>query len=586
MKHLLIALFLAGSLFAFGQSTPVKESIKVELGKAEKLKWSVTSSGIIMENETNFYVLDTKHRFLAKPKYFISIFDRAKMSKTKQVELVLPKRTASKSNKKVAVKFEGVQVIGKHMVLISSFYDRHAKETAVYLQGIDDAGKLDTKIVEIEVVPGLANRKLWGYGQGFEVISSDDKSKFVVVRRDRGYERLADSKVHLKVFDKDINPVWSGDLKIPVVNMVYNVYNYQLDNDGNVYLLIRKWKVDTKVSEKTGKVKLKLTLKSVFNPTFLYTIYHYDHKKEQFKGYDIDLGTRRITDIVFKANPNNNDIVCAGFYTNKGNAYGWIRRGTDLYYGTRDAIGGTFYARIDKSTAKVVASEAKDFDQNFTKLFAKKTSGGKTGSELLDFDLKSFAILEDGSAAIVAEKTFVNHYYFEDNMFTGLYIEWYAYHYEDLLVVKFKGDGKVDWSLRIPKKQVTMDDGGYASSYIFNVSNNKMHFIFLDAKSTNAKLEKQTVAKQKLKPSTMFFPELSVANLVTVEMDGTMKRTHLFTSKATNMVIIPKASRLDDSKLKNQNALYTYGINYDMVHWFFPFLPLKYKYSKVTFEQQ
>ncbi len=583
MKHLLIALFLAGSLFAFGQNSPVKESIKVELGKAEKLKWNVTSSGIIMENETNFYVLDTKHRFLAKPKYFISIFDKAKMSKTKQVELVLPKRTASKSKKKVAVKFEGVQVIGKHLVLITSFYDRHAKETAVYLQSIDDAGKLDTKITEIDVISNYAINKVWSFRQGFQVINSDDKSKFMVIRLDKDYERKAESKIHLKVFDKDINSVWSGDLKLPIADMMYNVFNYQLDNDGNVYLLTRKWKVDTKVSEKTGKIKVKWTLKDMFNPTYLSTIYHYDYKKEQFKGYDIDLGTKRITDIVFKANPNNNDIICAGFYTNKATGLGLIRRGTDVYLGTRDIMGGTFYARIDKSTAKVVASEVKDFDPNFTKLFSKKTSGGKTGSELIDFDLKNFVIMDDGSAAIVAEKTFVNHYYFQ---YQGVEVEWYSYHYEDLLVVKFKSDGKVDWSLRIPKKQVTMDDGGYASSYIFNVSNNKMHFIFLDAKSTNAKLDKQIAAKQKLKPSTMFFPELSVANLVTVEMDGTMKRTHLFTSKATNMVIIPKASRMDDSKLKNQNSLYTYGINYDLVHWLVPFLPLKYKYSKITFEQQ
>ena len=423
-----------------------------------------------------------------------------------------------------------------------------------------------------------ADNNIWACGATFVKITKHGLVNYDYIN---GYNTGGESR--LKVFDKDINSVWSGDLKLPIADMMYNVFNYQLDNDGNVYLLTRKWKVDTKVSEKTGKIKVKWTLKDMFNPTYLSTIYHYDYKKEQFKGYDIDLGTKRITDIVFKANPNNNDIICAGFYTNKATGLGLIRRGTDVYLGTRDIMGGTFYARIDKSTAKVVASEVKDFDPNFTKLFSKKTSGGKTGSELIDFDLKNFVIMDDGSAAIVAEKTFVNHYYFQ---YQGVEVEWYSYHYEDLLVVKFKSDGKVDWSLRIPKKQVTMDDGGYASSYIFNVSNNKMHFIFLDAKSTNAKLDKQIAAKQKLKPSTMFFPELSVANLVTVEMDGTMKRTHLFTSKATNMVIIPKASRMDDSKLKNQNSLYTYGINYDLVHWLVPFLPLKYKYSKITFEQQ
>lgn len=54
------------------------------------------------------------------------------------------------------------------------------------------------------------------------------------------------------------------------------------------------------------------------------------------------------------------------------------------------------------------------------------------------------------------------------------------YYYNDIITVKINTEGQIEWAEKVAKRQHTLDDGGFYSSYLMSIVKGRICFIFND----------------------------------------------------------------------------------------------------------
>ncbi|MFT3885514.1 MAG: hypothetical protein QM724_08815 [Flavobacteriales bacterium] len=119
------------------------------------------------------------------------------------------------------------------------------------------------------------------------------------------------------------------------------------------------------------------------------------------------------------------------------------------------------------------------------------------------------------------------------------------YVYNDMIVVNVNPQGNIEWSVKVPKRQLTANDGGYYSSYALEVKGSNIYLIFNDT-GENLFLKKGDKVKQfDLKGRD------ALVTIVTIDRDGNMSREALFTPDRREAILRPK----DCVELENEQML-------------------------------
>jgi len=114
-----------------------------------------------------------------------------------------------------------------------------------------------------------------------------------------------------------------------------------------------------------------------------------------------------------------------------------------------------------------------------------------------------------------------------------MYTYTYYYYYNDIIVVSINPDGNIAWEKKIPKYQLSRNDGGYYSSFAFAVSGNNMYFMFND-NSKNLKIKDPDNFRY------MQNPKRSTAILVTMDSNGNQDRQAMFSNNDLKIILRPK----------------------------------------------
>ena len=477
-------------------------------------------SGIVGGDEEHFYVFRTAYAslFFPKPKLMLEKYSKDDMSLVYSKELKL---TSVKSKK---VQFEQIFCLKGKIILFTSFYDKATDMNTAFAQEVDENGKISKEFVEVDQIKATKKRN----SGNFDFIISDDSTK-ILVYHNPPFEKYADEKFSYKLFDTDMKLIWEKKFSLPFKDKNFTVGSYEVDNDGNVHMLA---KIQLPNSQ-TGLKKLKEAL----NPSYSFRIVSYYHKQDEMKDFELALPTKGsakkyVNDITFNVNTNG-DIICAGFYGNK----------------LGGGINGAFYMRVDRKTQEVVADGYKEFGKDFLGEFmsarkAKKNKG------LYNYDLKYLITREDGSATLIAEQYYVVVVCRTDPK-TGARTCTYHYYYNDIIAVNVNSKGVIDWTTKVPKRQHSVNDGGYYSSFIFSIKDRNLFFMF----NENPKnMKPQKGGGKKARVYYMNKPRKSVAVVVSMDSQGSMQKEALFSAKEAKFILRPKVHyRLDG----NETVIYS-----------------------------
>lgn len=464
-----------------------------------------TLSDIIAYDESGFYTLSTKvggvygNNDLVK----ISHFDnQIKLVKEAELELLLGKKE---------MEFEFSVQMNSEIYVFSSYADKKTKKNALYTQTLNKKTLLlnndRKKIAEIP----FTSKLIKGVG-AFDYSLSDDSSKIILFYY-LPYEKNESEKFGFHVMDQEMNQIWANDIFLPYTDELFEIESHLLDNFGNVHVLGKKY-FDKPKDRKKG------------NPNYHYVILSYLKGEEKVREYDVKLDGKFLNQMLITINLDH-ELICAGFYSNKGTA----------------VADGSYYLKIDSETREIVVKNFKEFDidfitQNMTdkeeNKARKKEAKGKD-VEIWAYDLDGSVMADDGSIFLVAEQ-----YYVETKTTTTTTngvpktkITNY-YHYNDIVVVRIDFMGNILWAEKIGKKQRTVNDEGFFSSYNLNVVGDKLYFVFNDHPDNEFLRENEDEYE------TFRGNKKSMIAIVEMDADGKHNRTTLVSAKEAGVMTRPK----------------------------------------------
>jgi hypothetical protein len=404
-------------------------------------------SKIIASGQYGFYALRQKRKgTFSDEKAYAELYDRnMQLMRSSELELEYKRKTRD---------FEDLVMVGGKLYFLTSFNNRGRRKNYLFRQEVDKKTlQPNRKLIKMGEID---SRDEYRDGAFSLVVSSDSSN--VLVYSQLPYERRQPERFNFQVFDQDFNLKWTKDIALPYADGGFTVEEYRVDDEGNVYLL--------------GIIYSDSRLERGGSPTYQYTILAYRNNGEDFQEYRVGLKEKFVTDLTFRID-RKGDLVCTGFYSERGTT----------------SVKGTYYFKLNAETSEVVTQGLMAFDFEFLtedlsdrskrRAAEAEREGDKERSpELYRFSLDELILRSDGGALLVAEQ-----FYRYERMFRywdGTFRTDYFYHYNDIIVVNIKPNGEIEWATRIPKRQETINDGGYYSSYAMSIVRDKIYLIFND----------------------------------------------------------------------------------------------------------
>ena len=145
------------------------------------------------------------------------------------------------------------------LYVFSSISDKKADKNTFYSQSVDkeslllNADKQELAQIDFE---GFRNRNDGSFGYEF----SGDSAKLLVYYN-LPYDKRGVEKVGVHVYDQQMNQLWRKTITIPYTDELFTVEDFEVDNEGNVYVTGVEYNEKLKVKRK-GK------------PNFKYHVFH------------------------------------------------------------------------------------------------------------------------------------------------------------------------------------------------------------------------------------------------------------------------------------------------------------------------
>jgi len=491
MKTILVYSFIFTFtwLNAFSQSK--SENVSISWGNELKAAHKTTLSKLIGTDGEDLYVLFTATGAGYRGNIYIAKYDGS-LNQVLYQELEVRKSVKG-------AEFEDIIMFNKNLYVFYSLDGKKTKINNLSFQSVDKSTLILNN--DAKQVCSIKYEKKKNDGS-FSFKYSEDFTKLMLYYN-LPYQKGEPEQFGYQVYKDNMELLWEKEITLPYKDELFSIENNIVDNNGNVYL------VGVLFKEKAVKKRYGL-------PNYEYKIISFTDKGENKNEVTAALKNKFITDLQINIT-SKGDIVCGGFYSEKNTS----------------SIKGTFYMNINGKTGEVKTENFKEFETNFLAEFMSEKKASK-GKELYEYSLDKIVIREDGGAVLVAEQFFVRVVTtttYANGVTT--YHTTYYYYYNDIIVVNVNPDGTIEWAKKIPKTQVSTNDGGFYSSYAVNISHGKLYFIFND----NPK--NITIKSDKVYPYNRG-SKGSVVTLVIIDADGGMTREALFSVADAETIIRPK----------------------------------------------
>lgn len=401
-------------------------------GDRQKAPSSSELAKIIQAGSWGAYLMRYKPgRGLSKEKYWIEHYN-AQMNMVARFEFQLPGEGSGD--------LEDIISLNGQMYLIFSRPNPVDQSTQVILRPFSPRGQVTGQERLLADLP--ANEKY--RRRQFDLEFSRDSSFILLYNQvppeDDGLERFT-----LRVFDGDMNLFWSRDVKLPHADRGFSIRSYQVDPEGNVYLLARKTEANPDNREERQAVHF---------------VYAYTRDGRQETVYQLDIAEAQLNRLLLRI-AGNGDLVCAGLYGVPG----------------QKANIGVCHIRINPLTKEAYKV---DF-LPFTAEFLTEAQGNDRGRRVANtqfFQLRDLTLRSDGGCVLVAEEYFRTD---DGGRQAGPGIPTNTlFYYNDIMVANVAPDGTYTWLRRIPKEQVTANDNGRHSSFAQATVQDRFLFLYND----------------------------------------------------------------------------------------------------------
>ena len=435
-----------------------------------------------------------------------------------------------------------VVMVGGKIFVLSYYYNQKYTTTYLFAQEVQKTTlKMSATLNKIAEREGSNKTK----NDFFNFTLARDSSKIAIFDfQPSGNDK---EEFSVSIFNSDFAEQWSRISKLPYTSKRFKIEETQLDSKGNFYILGKIF---------AGKGVDKSSNKGV-RQTFQYDLFAFRNDSlKDFDEYKIIVTDKLISDLTFRT-AEDDDLVLAGFYSEKSSV----------------GVKGSCFFKINARTKDMTSISMRPLDFNFiTANFSAKDkeraklaadNNNKLGeAELLNYNLDKLILRSDGGAILIAEQYYVEERIRNNSPFYGGYPGFgygglsrygygyspfgynsygsnarpdYYFHYNDIIVLNIRPDGDIEWTARIPKRQMSVNDYGLNSSYAQCTIADKLVFIYNEDARNLKQNKKKQIEEEPDKTSVVAAAE--------VDKNGNVTIAPLFGNNGENIVTRPKICR-------------------------------------------
>ena len=474
-RHFLISCIL---LICFcSQGFAQYERTELTMSQEYKIPKNSAVDRIISSTKNNVYFLRRNYNLSGLVSSItIENYDVEKLLLKKAIAIDL------KYQKKLRVFHDVINVNGKFF-LITSYFNNAKNKNYLFAQELSSSFEPSDDLILIGEIDSR-NESLIG---DFQFKHSRDSSK-VIIYHDLPTKRSESQQTKISIYDDKLELLWDRKIKLPYESRLYRNIKFEVDNQGNAYLL--------------GKRFFKREKDIVDDrPNFEFILEAYTEKGEKVDRYQLKDKLKIITDMTFEVN-NRSEIICTGFYTTKTKSFGGFR--------SSESIQGIVFFKVNNIDKIVEEKTFSKFDLDFITLNETERAKRQAQSREVDnntrndpalysYDFRDVILRSDGGAVIIAEQFYVEELNRLPNNFnSGFSNQTFQprsiNNYNEIIVVNIRPDGSIQWANSVPKYQSAATD--FSERFVSFANANigsKIYLIFneersvLEESSTNFK---------------------------------------------------------------------------------------------------
>ncbi|WP_215225257.1 hypothetical protein [Echinicola shivajiensis] len=467
----------------------------LKLGNHNYVKNNMMPSQIVGSDESGIYMIKVKlkHEIRDSNNFPILEHYNDQMTLTKFRELKV-------ANTETAVQFERIIELGDQLFCFYSSLDKGIKSKALWAQKINKS----TLSLEDEVIPvqGIDYTGMPSYLSPDFHFKLSPNHKTLLVSSQKTASKKTDEGFLFSAFNENLSKIWTKETSSPFEKGLFSIENYHITDKGKAYMLAKT-------------VKKAKDLELFWEPNYSFEILDLTQDGKEPFLIQPEVKDKFLSKMQITTKPNG-DLICAGFYLDQLNKN----------------VTGSYFITLTSETGKIIHSDFQAFptsDSNDSN--SKKTRQQNITQNIFAYSLNDLVLRNDGSTVLIAEQATIVSGNNPRNNIPGTNIS-----YNNIAVTSIDPEGKIMWTQKIQKNQVSSAGYSFFSSFANAVLHDKIYLVFND--------NPENLCEGTCKP-VLFSPkspkkEVLIA-LVELDWHGNIKKRALPFSRDLNILTKPEA---------------------------------------------
>ncbi len=497
MRKTLIKCLVAIFVVILNIKNSEAQNVTLKLGPTIESKSSSVSLAGYKDDEV--YALRYQREmfsFKSKPDIYLERFDNA-FNKSKTTQLVMP------NNKKAnEILLEDIEILNNKFYVFSSFYNKSTDLNYLFVNSINEKGIVENDYNELDQISAKSKKQSGRYDLRY----SNDSTKILILNHATPKNKSKDNESYkCKVYDNNFNLLWEKTFNLDVKDDKFTFDAYTVDNNGKVYVLgIQKLKQSERIKSESNQ-----------RPKYRYTIYSYDPILKEQKEFIVD-GDKFLLSSIMRINTDGN-LIFASSYANT----------------SKTGAQGILNLIIDGKTNNLLHKSMEEISDELNAITYRKKKA-KKDKGIYSLILKEIIFKENGGYVLITEQEYIIVRTTRSS--NGVTTTTYHYYNNDILLFSYDEKCKINWVSLVPKRQHTVNDGGFYSSYSSMIKNDKIYLFYNDEKRNEKILNYK-------KRKVMARPKNATLCYTSVDINGEMTYKPVFNNKKENIIIPPEKCR-------------------------------------------
>lgn len=357
-------------------------------------------------------------------------------------------KTVRKASQLYKPKYAGISVTGDHLRFFYTAYDPTRDRTLAFVQKLAPSGQAIDRpqILSKEKSPSAL------LAADYLFVPSNNRRHFALISR-QSPEKFQGEVWEITVFNASMELSWTNTVQVPYRSQELDHIEFSLDSLGNLRALSRIY---------PGRQQRKSLQLNQRHPFYAFFSFFPQDSLGSFHHSRLLFESPWIQQLRFFTQKDQS-LRFAGFYAqNPGDpSEGLI----------------TFELRPKDTLPSNMLKHP--FEFGFYEALRPPGLSLANGQDESAIIPRALLPLSDGSAALLAEQSLLTESCHTDYRTARQYCS-YTWFYNDIYLFYLLPDGTLKYKVKLPKRQMTTDDQGAFSSFLYFRYNNALHLFWLD----------------------------------------------------------------------------------------------------------